>query len=306
MASFAALSVELRYMIWDLALHQEAYDRLILLCQPVKGKPAHVVPLKHNASPLLAVSYESRERAKAFYTARLGVYEAGPPPAPPQQPVFWEGVVHFSQLSDSLEATSKCRGAIYVSPKWDHFVTSSDLDTKLLWQCTALDRKSQTWTLGPCRYVTAGMDPKAARAIRNVVCLQMRPDTAYRWADTWYDDEDKEKYVPGISPPTPHMWRGGHVSDLWRTWTLERIQNYYQIWLTREELAEFVPNLNKNRGRGSYDIRRWVIYLNEYPRYLNWALFDFAELQRQNRDMKRVKFHLDSSWGEMIKKHSLY
>ncbi|KAI2636989.1 hypothetical protein GGS26DRAFT_546727 [Hypomontagnella submonticulosa] len=122
MDKFANLPPELRYIIWDLALQQEARDRLIVVCRI--GSP-RFFPLKHHASPLLSVCRESRYLAERFYSLKLNVYEA--------QLTDYSYQPSYRHHQYGFKTRGVLRGCMYVSSKWDFFISieSTDIVTNI-------------------------------------------------------------------------------------------------------------------------------------------------------------------------------
>ncbi|CAJ2514140.1 Uu.00g022590.m01.CDS01 [Anthostomella pinea] len=68
MATFKELPSELRIIIWNLALHNEAIGHIVMIYA------RRVISSKHLISPYLSVNQESRHYARAFYTVEVDVF----------------------------------------------------------------------------------------------------------------------------------------------------------------------------------------------------------------------------------------
>lgn len=131
---FLLLPPEIRQMIWDQALLQEAKKRFVVISRAqVHRQKVTVAPLKHLVSPFLVLTRESRARAQAFYDVKVEMqgFEV-------DQPVSFRDLVYRriaarqSPPRDVLELTKRAlrrrpraMGVVYISPEHDRFVAVS-------------------------------------------------------------------------------------------------------------------------------------------------------------------------------------
>ncbi|KAI8961657.1 hypothetical protein F5Y11DRAFT_219808 [Daldinia sp. FL1419] len=298
MATFASLPAELRLEIWDLALHREARDRLLIISQtknaPIKDEsPLCLLPLKHHASPLLAVNSESRYQAKAFYTAKLDVYEV-PRISKEELSRNTKRSYQVQYINKAIETTSIVKGSVYLSPEYDFFVSVRGIDTFPYLQDEKRDKpvnERQEKQEEPRHYITAKIPPEVATKVKNVVCVQKNLDQDddfydWWWTDTYmenllYDREELVRYLC-VPPYRPRLYGPVYVKYLWRASDFKHIQNHLHLWLPQDELEAFVPNLIKNQGRGSYNFRRWV--LHPADRVPKLVLLDLDDEPSQKQD----------------------
>ncbi|KAI3323750.1 hypothetical protein HD806DRAFT_73140 [Xylariaceae sp. AK1471] len=106
---FNRLPPELRRPVWDIALLVEAKNRMVL----VDATHRTVYPTKLLVSPFLLVNYESRERAKAFYSYREVVGSVR------RRRYF--GPYSYPSGGDIVIDTILKESVIYLSPEYDTF-----------------------------------------------------------------------------------------------------------------------------------------------------------------------------------------
>ncbi|KAI0840837.1 hypothetical protein F5Y06DRAFT_231600 [Hypoxylon sp. FL0890] len=295
MVRFTDLPPEMRLKIWDLALHQEAQDRLLIIYQAGHYDPPRLLPLKHHASPFLSVNYESRQRAKAFYPMKLAVYEL-------PQISDDEHLNNYrcrQRYFKTARGMGKVKGCLYFSPEWDVFISflNSDIVLSHLWveeKERLLTKRREKWQV-PCYYVTAKVSLEVATKVRSMVCVRQYPYIENgRYSSS--DSEDEEKYYPNI--PIPHAYNPKKVELLWGVYNFRRIQNYQQLLLSGSDMKKFIFNVMRNRGRGPYNFQKWVVYYDRNPRS-TWRLYNLDMLQKQNRDIQgslyTLKPYYDSS-----------
>ncbi|KAI0848104.1 hypothetical protein F5Y00DRAFT_98405 [Daldinia vernicosa] len=316
MATFASLPAELRLEIWDLALHQEARDRLLIIGQtknaPITNEsPLCLLPLKHHASPLLSVNSESRYQAKAFYTAKLDVYEV---PRLSKEDINRNSKSSYQvqYINKAIQTASVVKGSIYLSPRYDFFVSIRGIDTFPYLgeeKKEELLDKQQENQEAPRHYITAKIPPEIAMKVRNVVCIQKnldRDDDFYDWwwTDTYmenllYNREELVRYLC-VPPFRPRLYGPVYVKYLWRASDFKQIQNYLHLWLPQEELESFVSNVIKNRGRGSYNFREWS--LHPHNRIPKLVLLDLEEdAQKQDEDCAPVEAPVEAPVKAQVK-----
>ncbi|KAK6957867.1 hypothetical protein Daesc_000656 [Daldinia eschscholtzii] len=272
MATFASLPVELRLEIWDLALHQEARDRLLIIGQTnnasiTNESPLCLLPLKHHVSPLLSINSESRCQAKAFYTVKLDVYEV---PRLSKSEIGHHGKCSYQvqYINKIVETASIVKGSIYLSPQYDFFVSVRGVDTFPYLQEDKKQQEEENQEKTR-HYITARIPPEVAMKVRNVVCVQKnldRDDDFYDWwwTDTYmenllYNREELVRFLC-VPPYRPRLYGPVYVKYLWRASDFKQIQNYLHLWLPQEELEGFVSSVIENRGRGSYNFRKWELH----------------------------------------------
>lgn len=113
---FPDLDPEIRLMTWDEALLAARDTRTVLINED------RIMPLPFLVSPLLSASYESRARAQGFYTLKLDVLLAPPPPiATIVVPYRASGIAYEVTYADMVK-----KGALYISPEHDILVLGSD------------------------------------------------------------------------------------------------------------------------------------------------------------------------------------
>ncbi|KAI1470818.1 uncharacterized protein F4812DRAFT_279989 [Daldinia caldariorum] len=304
MATFASLPVELRLEIWNLALHQEAHDRLLIISQtsniPITNEtPLCLLPLKHHASPLLSVNSESRGEAKAFYTVKLDVYEV---PRLSKEDITSRNKCscQAQYINKIVENASVVKGSIYLSPQYDFFVSVRGVDTLPYLQedkKTVVDKKEEQQQQEEeekenqeknSRYITARIPAEVAAQVRNVVCVQKnldRDDDFYDWwwTDTYMDNllYNREELVRflWVPPYRPRLYGPVYVRYLWRASDFKHIQNYLHLWLPQDELDGFVDGVVRNRGRGEYSFRKWQ--LDPANRIPKLVLLDLDNMPRK-------------------------
>ncbi|OTA90280.1 hypothetical protein M434DRAFT_398060 [Hypoxylon sp. CO27-5] len=286
MVRFTDLPPEMRLKIWDLALHQEAQDRLLIIYQAGHYDPPRLLPLKHHASPFLSVNYESRQRAKAFYPMKLAVYEL------PQisDDEHMNNYRCRQRYFKTARGMGKVKGCLYFSPEWDVFISPLDSNIVLshLWveaRERVLTKRREPWEL-PLHYITAKLSLELATKVRTIVCVRNYPNA----------EDEEEQRIPDVS--IPHAYNPRIVELLWGVYNFRRIQNYKHMLLTDMEMKKFIFNVIRARGRGSYNFQDWVVHYDHNPDY-TWELYELGELQRQNRDVQdslyKLKPYYDSS-----------
>ncbi|KAI1409364.1 hypothetical protein F5Y13DRAFT_92766 [Hypoxylon sp. FL1857] len=295
MPTFTDLPPEMRLKIWDLALHKEAQDRLLIIYQAGHYDPPRLLPLKHHASPFLSVNYESRHRAKAFYPVKLAVYELPQISDDEHQNNYRCRQRYFK----TARGMGRVKGSLYFSPEWDVFISLLDADIVLshMWveeRERVLTKQRGPWEV-PCYYVTAKLSLEVATKVRTMVCVREYPTVeSDRYPSS--DSEDEEQHPYDV--PIPHAYSPGMVELLWKVYNFRRIQNYQHLLLAEEDMKKFIYNVIKCRGRGSYNFQKWVVYYDHNPNY-TWGLYDLNALQRQNRDTQdslyKLKPYYDSS-----------
>ncbi|KAI0899616.1 hypothetical protein F4806DRAFT_259392 [Annulohypoxylon nitens] len=287
MTKFSALPPELRLRIWDFALHQEAHDRLLIALQEDRFSIPYLVPLKHHASPLLSVNYESRKKAQTFYSIKLAVYET-------PEIGFEEYVYGFVQSESpklrpgyfrKIETDPNPKGTLYISPQWDIFVIVSGLDAIYPYILAG-----QMRGLPSCRYITYDLYDLKDTEISNVACIL---DQEQRIGSTTYElfYTGPEEYTPLKLTQIPHTIFPADAYNLWVLHTFRRIKNYQYLRLSKAELKTFIFNVMKHGGRGSYNFRDMAVGLSDSVLRL-WVLFDRGELQKQNREMSGSELKL--------------
>ncbi|KAK7911636.1 hypothetical protein PG985_014117 [Apiospora marii] len=125
---FSSLAPELRHMIWDMALENEADNRIVL----VHRLTLRVLPSKSLISPIMAVDKESRERALTHYNVKLSISTFPAPSVTRPGPVEkWDHIYSRSRaerlLNDLSDDASK--GCIYVNLARDKFLLSFTYST---------------------------------------------------------------------------------------------------------------------------------------------------------------------------------
>ncbi|KAI0006454.1 hypothetical protein F4779DRAFT_632944 [Xylariaceae sp. FL0662B] len=122
-AFFKLFAPEVQDMIWNEFLLQESSDRMVILDRFT----SRILPVKSLVSPLLSVERNSRRCALRFYDTELMVFKVPslfyelPPygvPKPPRDEQFAKtcAAIARSEAED-------CKGAVYISPKHDIFIT---------------------------------------------------------------------------------------------------------------------------------------------------------------------------------------
>ncbi|KAI2616143.1 hypothetical protein GGS26DRAFT_597045 [Hypomontagnella submonticulosa] len=110
---FNKLPPELRSIVWNEALLQESSERLVLL----DLQPPVIFPFKSLASPLLSVNTESRYYAVRFYDFTLPVYSLEN-----DKYICWRDISRKRRCLDAIVRTTKDKGKLYLSPKYDIFM----------------------------------------------------------------------------------------------------------------------------------------------------------------------------------------
>ncbi|KAI2469940.1 hypothetical protein F4781DRAFT_200313 [Annulohypoxylon bovei var. microspora] len=285
MITFADLCPELRLRIWDLALQQEAHDRLLIVYQEYRCGRLNILPLKHNASPFLSVNYESRNRAQAFYSIKLPIYEILEVSCKPAHDGLEARTPGFLAIERGLNP----KGTLYISPQWDVFVIILNKDSVYSHRDENFLGTGQDQRIVPFQYITADIPYGVTGKICNVACVQEEElnSSGYLWA--YSKDEKKCKRL--LSARTPHTISSSNTYRLWKVDCFGGIENYQYLCLNRAEVDIFVFNVIEHGGRGSYDFRKMVIYPNE-PVPGAWVLFDLGELQKQNRKIPEPELKL--------------
>ncbi|KAI1364975.1 hypothetical protein F5Y08DRAFT_196952 [Xylaria arbuscula] len=105
---FNTLPAELRLLIWDAALLNEANNRVVLVKSNINDWTS-IYPTKILVSPFLLVNHESRGRAKRFYSDRLRV-----------------GTVTKRDWDSITVPVSRSKWVVYLSAKHDTFCIGFD------------------------------------------------------------------------------------------------------------------------------------------------------------------------------------
>ncbi|XXG98935.1 hypothetical protein Hte_005268 [Hypoxylon texense] len=126
---FPDFSTETRLMIWEEALREEASNRIVFL----DTRTGRVIPTKHLASPLLSVNKESRQCALRFFGMKLTVERL-------KEPIGFDTHNDYDPVSDTGFKQSvdevlplyiyndRNYGALYLSPRYDIFCTSFQIN----------------------------------------------------------------------------------------------------------------------------------------------------------------------------------
>ncbi|KAI1142226.1 hypothetical protein F5Y05DRAFT_218543 [Hypoxylon sp. FL0543] len=287
MPRFTDLPPEMRLKIWDLALHQEAQDRLLIIYQAGHYDPPRLLPLKHHASPFLSVNYETRHLAKAFYPLKLAVYEL-PRISDAEHLNNYRCRQRYFKTARGM---GKVKGCLYFSPERDVFISflSSDIVLSHLWveERERVLTKRREWWQVPCYYVTAKVSLEVATRVRTMVCV--RQDYNVEHGHYSSDSEHEEEVAPAVVPP--HAYNPRMVELLWGVYNFRRIQNYQHLSLSRADMKKFIFNVIRNRGRGGYNFQKLVVYY-DHNREHSWGLYDLNTLQELNRDTQESLYEL--------------
>ncbi|KAK8063787.1 hypothetical protein PG996_008439 [Apiospora saccharicola] len=121
---FTRLAPELRQMIWDSALENEAENRIVL----VHRASLRVVPSKCLISPLKSANKESRERALKHYNVKMdiGVFPA-PLVVKSRRMTTWDHHVNSTEDAERLlngRSNGNSKGCVYVNLGTDRFLLS--------------------------------------------------------------------------------------------------------------------------------------------------------------------------------------
>lgn len=300
MAKFSALPPELRLRIWDFALQQEAHDRLIIILQRDPWSLPHVVPLKHHASPLLSVNYESRNRTLAFYSIRLAVYGA-PKASETTREQFIKTFHRYDPLKSiddyfsTMERSSNLKGTLYISPQWDVFVVFPDLSVIFTYLLAEPNEESsdirQNSQLLSRRYVTTSISHTHVEEINSVACVaDQEREIGSKFSHPVYEEEEEETNTVEITQ-LPNTIFPDDVFESWSLPIFRKIKNYLYLRLTKAEMKDFIPNMIQYSGRGSYNFRDMAICLYDRAPEL-WVLFDRGELQKQDGEVSGPELKL--------------
>ncbi|KAI1095952.1 hypothetical protein F5B19DRAFT_439674 [Rostrohypoxylon terebratum] len=299
MAKFSALPPELRFRIWDFALHQEAHDRLVIAVQECNYMSPNLVPLKHHASPFLSVNYESRKKAQAFYSVKLAVYEA-------PKIGFEEFVDNLSQpecpklRSDyfhDIGTDLDPKGVLYISPQWDIFVLVHDFTAIYTYILAGQMRGSLSR-----HHITKRVRYEVRDEISNIACIRDEEREIGSVVSDWLYT-GPEEYISLRLTQIPHTIFPRDVYDFWNLHVFQRIKSYQYLYLTKVELKVFMFNVMKHGGRGSYDFRDMAVCLSDAAPGL-WVLFDRGELRSQNREMPDSELKLKPFTPDAFKENA--
>ncbi|KAI1205768.1 uncharacterized protein F4807DRAFT_442188 [Annulohypoxylon truncatum] len=277
MTRFSDLPPELRFQIWDFALKQEAHDRLLIVFEYYYF--SHLLLFRHNASSFLSVNRESRNRAQAFYSAKLPVYEI--PKGQLEQ--YLKPLNRPYTIDEGLQP----KGALYISLQWDIFVTSPDNDAVLsdieAKQDGSFFGTRQGSLMTTCHYITRRLPDKITSRISNVACVHRTSPWRYPEVNRGYDFIYARQIPHSISPSS--------VLHLWSVFDFRAIKNYQKLGLTGAGMESFIFNVVELGGRGFYEFRDMVVYPNEKIPGA-WVLIDPGELQKQNRKVPEPELEL--------------
>ncbi|KAK8113065.1 hypothetical protein PG984_013591 [Apiospora sp. TS-2023a] len=180
---FTRLAPELRQMIWDSALENEAENRIVL----VHRDSLRVVPSKSLISPLKSVNKESRKRALEHYNVKIDI---GIFPAPSVTSVIntWNHRVYSTTYAEVLlngPINGNSKGCIYVSLGTDKFLLSfatphGDCVTDLFRYVKVVEDPGSTAVYKiqqPC--VGPKLSPAYCSMITSIVYKRHYPDAYY-------------------------------------------------------------------------------------------------------------------------------
>ncbi|KAI1336668.1 hypothetical protein F5Y15DRAFT_426863 [Xylariaceae sp. FL0016] len=274
---FAKLPTELRFIIWKMALEDEAAARLVVLHRE------RVVPFKYLRSPFRVANTESRNLALGqFYTERLKVYRFVP----------WSGSIsqELTQPYHQIETRGETEGTVFVSLYHDKFLIFQPdfgfnhpfVDLRGLKLPHTAQEFQNEWLdvnmysrvasnppsnkLGCVNHVSDELDYSVLQSIRNLVAVESWNHSIIEnnngkgqrgIEDFSYDDLETNYLWAAETFPMVHnnylLWSFEGASDL-----DHRDQEHYMFDYLLKALAK--ADLSKTR---LYDIRLWTWMSND-------------------------------------------